>query len=84
MGVGNIYLKKPIVFLGKDNPCILSRWFQKLSVLDIPVDIKELTANCVVETCTKLRELILVAMVLKCGVIKVQRPKRLMQDLKLC
>ena len=35
----------------------------KLSVLEIPVD-KELTANCLVETHTKLRELILAAMVL--------------------
>ena len=43
-----------------------------LSVLEIPLD-KELTANCLVETRTKLEELILVAMV-KYGMIRVPLP----------
>ena len=44
----------------------------KLSVLEIPLD-KELTANCLVETCTKLEELIPAAMV-DYGLNRVQRP----------
>ena len=43
----------------------------KLSVLEIPLD-KELTASCLVETCTKLEELILAAMV-ECGLNRVQQ-----------
>ena len=35
----------------------------KLNVLEIPFD-KELTSNCLVETCTKFEELTLAAMVL--------------------
>ena len=35
----------------------------KLNLLEIPVD-KEPTANCLVETCRKLGELVLAAMVL--------------------
>ena len=35
---------------------------RKLSMLEIPLD-KELTANCLVETCMKLEELILAVMV---------------------
>ena len=54
-----------------------SSW--KLSVLEIPLD-KELTANCLVETRTKLEELILAAMV-KYGLNKVQLPLWLQQSL---
>ena len=51
----------------------------KLSVLEIPLD-KELTANCPVETRTKLKELILSAVV-KCGLNRVQLPLWLRQTL---
>ena len=44
----------------------------KLSVLEIPLD-KELTVNCLIKTCMKLKELILAAMVL-CGLIRVAHP----------
>ena len=44
----------------------------QLSVLDIPLD-KELTANCLVETCMKLKELIPVVMV-KYSMNRVQLP----------
>ena len=44
----------------------------KLSVLEIPLD-KELTANCLVETRTKLEELIPAAMV-EYGLNRVQLP----------
>ena len=53
----------------------------KLSVLEIPLD-KELTANCLVETCTKLKELILAAMVkYMYGLNRVQLPLWLQQSL---
>ncbi len=45
-----------------EGPEFESRWCQKLCVLEIPLD-KELTANCLVETRTKLGELIRAAMV---------------------
>ena len=51
----------------------------KLSVLEIPVDM-ELTANCLVETRTKLEELIPVATV-KYGLNRVQLPLWLQQSL---
>ena len=51
----------------------------KLSVLEIPLD-KELTANRLVETHTKLEELILVVMV-KYGLNRVQLPLWLQQSL---
>ena len=52
---------------------------EKLSLLEIPLD-KELTANCLVETCTKLEELISAAMV-KYGLNRVQLPLWLQQSL---
>ena len=51
----------------------------KLSVLEIPLD-KELTANCLIETRTKLEELILAVMV-KYGLNSVQLPLWLQQSL---
>ena len=51
----------------------------KLSVLEIPLD-KELTANCLVETRMKLKELIPVAMV-KYGLNRVQLNLWLQQSL---
>ena len=51
----------------------------KLSVLEIPLD-KELTANCLVETRTKLEELIPAAMV-KYVLNRVQLPLWLKQSL---
>ena len=51
----------------------------KLSVLEIPLD-KELTANCLVETRTKLEELIPAALV-KYGLNRVQLPLWLQQSL---
>ena len=51
----------------------------KLRVLDIHLD-KELTANCVVETRTKLEELIPAVMV-KYGLDRVELPLRLQQSL---
>ena len=51
----------------------------KLSVLEIPLD-KELTANCLVETRTKLEELTSAAMV-KYGLNRVQLPLWLKQSL---
>ena len=51
----------------------------KLSVLEIPLD-RELTANCLVETRTKLEELVPAAMVYY-GLNRVQRPLRLQQSL---
>ena len=51
----------------------------KLSVLEIPLD-KELTANCLVETRTKLEELIPAAMV-EYGLFRVQLPLWLKQSL---
>ena len=51
----------------------------KLSVLEIPLD-KELTANCLIETRTKLEELIPAAMV-KYGLNRVQLPLWLKQSL---
>ena len=50
----------------------------KLSMLEIPLD-KELTANCLVETCTKQEELILAAMV-EYGLNRVQLPLWLKQS----
>ena len=50
----------------------------KLSVLEIPLD-KELTANCLVETRTKLQELILAVMV-NFGLNRVQLPLWLQQS----
>ena len=44
----------------------------RLSVLEIPLD-KELTGNCLVETCTKLEELILAAMI-KYGLNRIKLP----------
>ena len=51
----------------------------KLNVLEIPLD-KELTANCLMETHTKLEELIVAAMV-DYGLNRVQRPLWLQQYL---
>ena len=51
----------------------------KLSVLEIPLD-KELTANYLVETHTKLEELILAVMV-EYGLKRVQLPLWLQQSL---
>ena len=51
----------------------------KVSVLEIPLE-KELTANCLVETCTKLEELIKAAIV-KYGLYRVQLPLWLQQSL---
>ena len=51
----------------------------KLSVLEILLD-KEPAANCLVETCTKLEELILAAMV-QYGLNRVQLPLWLKQSL---
>ena len=51
----------------------------KLSVLEIPLD-KELTANCLAETRTKLEELIPAVMV-KYGRNRVQLPLWLQQSL---
>ena len=51
----------------------------KLSVLEIPLD-KELTANCLIETRTKLEKLIPAAMV-KYGLNRVQLPLWLQQSL---
>ena len=51
----------------------------KLSVLEIPLD-KELTANCLMETRTKLEELIPAAMV-GYGLNRVQPPLWLQQSL---
>ena len=51
----------------------------KLSVLEIPLD-KELTANCLIETHTKLEELIPAVMV-KYDLNKVQLPLWLKQSL---
>ena len=45
---------------------------RKLTAHEIPLD-KELTANCLMETCTKLEELILAAMV-EYGLNRVQLP----------
>ena len=44
----------------------------KVSVFEIPLD-KELIVKCLLETCTKLKELILATMVL-CGLIRVPGP----------
>ena len=52
---------------------------RKLSVLEIPLD-KELAANCLVETPTKLEELISAAMI-KHGLKRVQLPLWLKQSL---
>ena len=49
------------------------------NVLEISLD-KEITANCLVETCTKLKELIPAAMV-KYGLNSVQLPLCLQQSL---
>ena len=53
--------------------------YVKIEVLEIPLD-NELTANCLVETCMKLEELIPVAMV-KYGLNRVQHPLWLQQSL---
>ena len=58
-------------------PFFLLSW--KLSVLEIPLD-KELTSNCLIETHTKLEELILAAMV-KYGMNRVRLPLWLKQSL---
>ena len=51
---------------------------RKLSMLEIPLD-KELTANCLIETCTIHEELILAGMV--DGLARVQLPLWLQQSL---
>ena len=51
----------------------------KLSVLEIPLE-EELPANCLVETCTKLKELI-PAVIVKYGLCRAQLPLRLQQSL---
>ena len=48
--------------------------------LEIPLD-KEVTANRLVETCTKLQELVL-AVEVKCRLTSVQLPWQLQQSLK--
>ena len=48
-------------------------------MLEIPLD-KELTANCLVETCTKVEELILAVMV-KYGLNRMQLPLWLQESL---
>ena len=53
--------------------------WRKLSVLEIPFD-KGLIANCLVETCTELEELILAAMV-EYALNRVQLPLWLQQSL---
>ena len=50
-----------------------------MSVLEIPLD-KELPANCLIETCTKLEEVIPAAMI-KYGLYRVQLPLWLQQSL---
>ena len=54
-------------------------WVTSAPVLEIPLD-KQLTANFLVETCTKLKELILVAMV-EYGLNRVRLPLWLQQSL---
>ena len=54
-------------------------WKWKFSALEIPLD-NELTANCLVETYTKLKELIPVVMI-KDGLNRVQLPLWLQQSL---
>ena len=51
-----------------------------LSVLEIPLD-KELTVNCLVETRTKLEELMIPGAMVDYGLNRVQRPLWLHQSL---